>query len=114
MSDLTILHNPRCSKSRAALAVSDDAEIIEYLKRPLAREELLELIGKLEDPPSDLVRRDRLFKDLGLSDADVQTPEQVADVLVAAPALMERPILIRGERAIIGRPTERIAPFLEQ
>ncbi|QQS02517.1 MAG: arsenate reductase [Austwickia sp.] len=116
MSDVRLFHNPRCSKSRAALtavqASGTDAEVVEYLKTAPTRADLLDLLGKLEDPPSALVRRDPAFAEAGLTDADVQTAEQVADVLAARPALMERPVLVRGDRAIIGRPTERVAPFL--
>lgn len=111
-----MFHNPRCSKSRAAVDAALDAQItldvVEYLKDAPTREEFLELLGKLEDPPSALVRRDPAFREAGLTDADVQTAEQVAEVLAAHPALMERPVLVRGDRAIIGRPTERVAPFL--
>lgn len=116
MSDVRLFHNPRCSKSRAALAAVQEsgttADVVEYLKTPPTRPELLDLLGKLEDPPSALVRRDPAFAAAGLTDADVQTAEQVADVLTERPALMERPVLVRGDRAIIGRPTERVAPFL--
>lgn len=116
MTDLTVLHNPRCSKSRAALAEVDaagaGAEVIEYLKDPPSRDELLALLAKLEDAPSALVRRDPAFRELGLSASDIETREQVADLLADHPALMERPVLVRGDRAIIGRPTERVAEFL--
>lgn len=116
MSDLHLFHNPRCSKSRAALAAVQEAgvavDVVEYLKTAPTRAELLDLLGKLEDPPATLVRRDPAFAEAGLTDADVQTAEQVADVLAAHPALMERPVLVRGDRAIIGRPTERVEPFL--
>lgn len=114
MSDLTILHNPRCSKSRAALEATDglDATVVQYLKQTPTERELLDLLAKLEDEPSALVRRDPLFKDLGLTDQDVQSAEQVAALLAEHPALMERPVIIAGDRAIIGRPTERIAGFL--
>lgn len=110
----TIYHNPRCSKSRAAVQAAEGFEpvIVEYLKEPLTRPQLLDLLTKLEDEPSLLVRRDPLFKELGLTDADVRTPEQVADVLSEHPRLMERPVLVRQDSAIIGRPTERAAEFL--
>ncbi|GAB3585319.1 ArsC/Spx/MgsR family protein [Calidifontibacter terrae] len=114
MSDVTVLHNPRCSTSRAALdaAEGQDVEEVQYLKHPLTRAELLDLITKLEDEPADLVRRDPLFHQLGLADDDVRTPEQVADLLAEHPKLMQRPVLIRGDRAIIGRPKERVPAFL--
>lgn len=111
---MTILHNPRCSKSRAALTTVAErpATVIQYLKEPLTEQQLLELLGKLEDEPSMLVRRDPLFSELGLSDDDVRSAEQVAALLAKHPQLMERPVLISGGSAIIGRPTERVASFL--
>ncbi|MFV0532915.1 MAG: ArsC/Spx/MgsR family protein [Cumulibacter sp.] len=113
MAELTILHNPRCSKSRAALdAVGDDARVVQYLKEPLDEAQLLDLLSKLTDDPAALVRRDRLFTELGLRDEDVRSAEQVAALLAEHPRLMERPVLIRGDAAIIGRPTDRIAAFL--
>lgn len=116
MAETTVLHNPRCSTSRAALDAAQEAgvdvKVVQYLKEPLTREALLELLGKLEDAPSDLVRRDATFKELGLTDADVATPEQVADLLVEHPKLMQRPVLVRGNRAIIGRPKDRVPAFL--
>jgi arsenate reductase len=89
-----------------------DAHVVKYLDEPLDREAVLQLLAALEDSPSDLVRRDPLFHELGLTNADVESAEQVADLLSAHPQLMERPVIIRGNAAIIGRPTERIAAFL--
>jgi arsenate reductase-like glutaredoxin family protein len=60
-----------------------------------------------------LVRKDPYLAQLGLDDADYVTPEAVADLLVEHPRLMQRPVLIKGERAIIGRPKDRVRPFLE-
>ncbi|MCE1179112.1 MAG: arsenate reductase [Micrococcales bacterium] len=118
MSDLVLLHNPKCSTSRAALetveAAGSDAEVVHYLREPLTREQLLELIDELEDPATDLVRRDPHFREMGLTDDDVATPEQVADVLAEHPRLMQRPVLRRGGRAIIGRPKDRVSGFLAQ
>ena len=116
MSELTILHNPRCSTSRAALAaaqsVGADPRVVRYLDEPLDSSQLVGLLGILQDPPSALVRRDPQFAELGLADADVETAEQVATVLAAHPQLMQRPVLIRGGSAIIGRPRERVLAFL--
>ncbi|WP_338749730.1 arsenate reductase (glutaredoxin) [Janibacter alittae] len=117
MSDLTVLHNPKCSTSRSALETLDasgaQAEVVQYLKEPLDEAALRELIGKLEDEPSDLVRRDSFFKDQGLTDADVATVDQVVAVLVEHPRLMQRPVIVKDDRAIIGRPKERVAPFVQ-
>ncbi|HEX6423636.1 MAG TPA: ArsC/Spx/MgsR family protein [Acidimicrobiales bacterium] len=116
MADLTLLHNPKCSTSRHALdevtAAGSDVEVVQYLKTPLDRDALLELMAKLEDPPADLVRKDGFFRDLGLDAGDHTTPEAVADLLVEHPRLMQRPVLVRGDRAIIGRPKDRVASFL--
>jgi arsenate reductase len=116
MGDVTILHNKRCSTSVAAMERIDEAgveaEVVDYLKRPLDAPALRDLLDKLEDAPTDLVRRDSYFTEIGLSDADVQTREQVVAVLVEHPRLMQRPVLVKGDRAIIGRPKERVAPFL--
>ncbi|HJQ03346.1 MAG TPA: ArsC/Spx/MgsR family protein [Jatrophihabitans sp.] len=117
MADVTILHNTACSTSKHALDEAEQAgtavEILQYLKRPLDRAELLDLIGKLEDPPADLVRKDPYFAQLGLDADDYVTPEAVADLLVEHPRLLQRPVLIKGDRAIIGRPKDRVRPFLE-
>lgn len=116
MADLTVFHHTGCSTSRHAVeevsAAGADADVVQYLKTPLDRAALIDLIGKLEDPPADLVRKDGFFKGLGLDPADFTTPETVADLLVAHPRLMQRPVLVRGDRAIIGRPKERVAGFL--
>ena len=116
MSDVTILHNKACSTSRAAMEQLADTDlevtVVDYLKQPLDEAALRDLADKLEDPVTDLVRRDSYFKDLGLTDADVADVDQVVAVLVAHPRLLQRPIVVRGERAIIGRPKDRVAPFL--
>lgn len=116
MSDVTVLHNPKCSTSRAAVETIEsagvEAEVHQYLKTPLDEAALRELIGKLEDEPTDLVRRDSFFTDQGLTDADVATVDQVVAVLVEHPRLMQRPVVIKGDRAIIGRPKDRVAPFV--
>lgn len=112
----TVLHNKNCSTSRAALETADAAgvevEVVDYLRNPLTEAELRALIGKLEDPVTDLVRRDPYFKDQGLTDADVATEDQVVAVLLAHPRLLQRPVLVKGDRAIIGRPKDRVAAFL--
>jgi len=118
MSDVTIFHNPNCSSSRNAVEIANDLGVTfeerRYLlkaQRP-TRQEIVALLEILEDPATDLVRRDATFKKLGLSDADVSTPDQVADVLAKNPEMLQRPVIVRGDAAIIGRPKDRIAPFL--
>ena len=118
MSTVTIFHNPSCSTSKYAVGVADDLgvdhEVVKYMlkaERP-TREQLTDLVGKLQDPTTDLVRRDANFTKLGLTDADVETPEQVIDILVEHPALLQRPILVKGDVAIVGRPKDRVPVFL--
>lgn len=116
MRDVTILHNRNCSTSRYAIdtatAVGVSADVTEYLKKPLDATALGDLLDKLEDPATDLVRRDAYFAQVGLSEADVQTREQVVAVLVEHPRLMQRPVIVKGDRAIIGRPKDRVGAFL--
>lgn len=116
MADITLLHNPKCSTSRHAQDVIDEAgadvEVVQYLKTPLDEQALRDLIAKLEDPVTDLVRRDPYFKDQGLTDADVATEDQVVALLLEHPRLMQRPVIVRGDRAIIGRPKGRVADFI--
>ncbi len=118
MSDVVIFHNPNCSASRYAVeqaeAAGVDHRIVKYMlvaERP-DRAALEELVAQLEDPVTDLVRRDATFTKLGLTDADVATAEQVVDVLVEHGELLQRPVLVRDGVAIIGRPKDRVAPFL--
>ncbi|MDF1489663.1 ArsC/Spx/MgsR family protein [Tessaracoccus caeni] len=119
-TDITILHNPRCSTSRAALQAVEESgrsfEVIPYLKEPRTDEQLRELIGILDTDPTELVRRDATFVKLGLFDEDVTTADQVVATLVAHPELLQRPIVIRhdadGDRAIIGRPKTAVPEFL--
>ncbi|GAA4393864.1 arsenate reductase (glutaredoxin) [Ornithinibacter aureus] len=117
MSDVTILHNRNCSTSRFATETAASAgvaaDVVEYLKKPLDAAALADLLDKLEDPATDLVRRDAFFTQVGLTDADVQTREQVIAVLVQHPRLLQRPVLVKGDRAIIGRPKDRVADFLD-
>ncbi len=85
-----------------------DAEVVLYMKTPPDESTLREIIAKLEDPPTDLVRRDSTWKKLELTDDDVATTDQIVDVLVAHKALLQRPVIVTAERAIIGRPKQRI------
>lgn len=115
MSDLTIFHNPRCSKSRQAMETIEgagaEAEVVRYLDAPPDRDTLESIIAKLEDPVADLVRVGDAKKK-GIDVPDVLDDERVVGLLLEYPDLMERPVLVKGDRAIIGRPTERVEPFL--
>jgi arsenate reductase len=97
---------------RIAEELGADAEIVDYIKTPPDESTLRAIIAKLEDPPTDLVRRDSLFKKLGLTDADVATVDQVVDVLLRHKQLLQRPLLVTADRAIIGRPKQRVTELL--
>jgi arsenate reductase len=88
-----------------------DHDVVLYLKNPPDRATLEGIVAGLEDPPTALVRRDARFAKLGLSEDDVATPAQVVNVILREKALMQRPVLTRDGRAIIGRPKDRVAPF---
>jgi len=110
MSEWTIYHNPRCSKSRETLARLEErgvkVKVIEYLVHPPDRTALEELLEKLAMRPSELVRRkESLVREIGL---DLTDEDAVLDVLVTHPALIERPIAVRGDRAVLGRPPENV------
>ena len=91
---------------------SHDVEIVLYMKDKPTREALERLVSILEDPATDLVRRDSQFAKLGLAESDVAMSAQVVDVLLERPRLMQRPVVVVGDRAIIGRPKARVAEFL--
>ena len=80
--------------------------------RPPTADELRAIIAKLDDPPANLVRRGALFEKLGLTDADVATVDQIVDVIVNNKMIMQRPLLVSEDKAIIGRPKERVRDFL--
>jgi arsenate reductase len=115
-SSVTIYHNPNCNSSKNAVAIAQelgvDATIVNYRAHPPTAGELREIIGKLDDPPTDLVRRDALFAKLGLTDADVETVDQIVDVIVDNKMIMQRPLLVTPDKAIIGRPKERVRELL--
>jgi arsenate reductase len=87
-------------------------DIIEYLKNPPTRETLEKIIDMLDGPVADLVRKDKRFKELGLSANDYVDKKAVVTLLLKHPDLMQRPIVIRGKRAIIARPPEKLATLV--
>ncbi len=117
MEKLTIYHNPRCGKSRAALTLLQERnvplEIIEYLKNPPTRAELATLRRKLGRPAGEWVRKgEPEFREAGL---DAKSPEdKILDAMAKHPILIERPIVVSGQRAIVGRPPEQVLELLEK
>ena len=112
-SDIIVLHNPRCSTSRFAVETLQEAgvahTVVRYLSEPLEKSALRDLVDRLEDPVTDLVRRDPAFERAGLTDADVADADGVVAALLAHPELMQRPVLLVGDRAFIGRPRSRVS-----
>lgn len=99
---------------RIAEELGVDAEIVIYRKDPPDEATLRDIIAKLEDPPTDLVRRDSLYKKLGLTDADVETVDQIVQVIVDNKMILQRPLLVTADAAIIGRPKERVTELLSR
>lgn len=115
---MTIYHNPNCNSSRTAVSIAEelgaDADIVLYLKTPPDEATLRSIIAKLEDEPADLVRRDSLWGKLGLTDGDVATVDQVVEVLTRHKQLLQRPVVVTHDTAIIGRPKERVRELLSR
>lgn len=87
-------------------------DTVVYRNDPPDEATLRDIITKLEDPPTDLVRRDSLFKKLALTDGDVETVDQIVDVLLAHKMLLQRPVVVTKDTAIIGRPKDRVRELL--
>jgi arsenate reductase len=110
-----ILHNPRCGKSRNCLALlsekKEDITIIKYLENPLSEEDLIELLQKLNFKPMQLVRiKEKIwideFKNKPLTD------QQIIMAMAKHPILIERPIVVKGDNAIVGRNLEEVVLFI--
>ncbi|MDX5404183.1 MAG: arsenate reductase (glutaredoxin) [Bacteroidota bacterium] len=112
---IRIYHNSRCGKSREGLKIVEESgkpfEVIEYMKEPITPSELEEVIDLLEIEPMDLVRtKEQVWKDQ-YADLDLDDEELIM-VMIEEPRLMERPIVVNGEKAVVGRPPERIKEIL--
>ena len=110
-----IYHNPRCSKSRAACALLQEkgitAEVVDYLRTPPSRDELARIVQRLGMRPEEIVRTGEAvykesYRGRTLSD------DEWLDALAAHPILIERPIIIVGDKAVVGRPPERVLELL--
>lgn len=111
-----ILHNPRCSKSRQTLQLLNEKgvepEIIEYLKTPPRKEELKEILDLLGLEPRDLMRKkEKEYKEAGMDNMELDR-EALIQGMVDHPKLIERPIVIKDGKAIIGRPPELVLDFI--
>jgi len=112
---MKIYHNPRCSKSRDSFNLliekGLDFETIEYLKTPLTKKELKDLLSKLNIPAKDLIRKgEKIFKDN--YKGKEMTENQWIEAMLEFPKLIERPIIVKGNKAVIGRPIEKVIDLL--
>lgn len=113
---VTIYHNPRCSKSRQTLALLTERgiepQLVEYLKTPPDAATLRDLLGKLGLRPRDLLRKgEAVYRELDLGDASKSDEELIA-AMAAHPILIERPIVVNGAKAALGRPPEKVLEIL--
>ncbi|MGI9294553.1 MAG: arsenate reductase (glutaredoxin) [Pseudomonadales bacterium] len=116
MSDITIFHNPRCSKSRQTLQLLQDNGIEPavrlYLDQPPSAAELKKLLGSLGISARELLRKgEEEYKTLGLADQSL-SEKALVDAMVEHPRLIERPIVVKGKKAVLGRPPENALALL--
>lgn len=114
MPHVRIYHNPKCSKSRQTLALLQahgiEPEIIEYLKTPPSADDLQSVLTALGLNARDIIRsKETVFKELSLSDSDEAS---LIAAMVKHPVLIERPIVIKDNRAVIGRPPENVLELI--
>jgi arsenate reductase len=116
MSSVVMYHNPRCSKSRSTLELLESRGIrpvvVEYLKTPPTAEELKAILVKLGMAPRDLMRKkEPPYKALGLDDPGL-SDDALIEAMAANPILIERPIVVKGDKAALGRPPEAVLEIL--
>ena len=116
VKSIRIYHNPECSKSRAALALLEendvDPQIIYYMETPPSIDEIKSLLAKLDLKILDIIRRSEDdFNELGLDD-ETLSEEIILDLLQKHPQLLQRPIVVKGDNAIIARPPEDVLTLI--
>lgn len=114
---MLIYHNPHCSKSRGALALLEERgitpQVVRYLDNPPSRDELVALLAKLGMQPSELVRKGEGVCKAEYAERDMSEDDWL-DALVSHPVLIERPIVVSGERAVVARPPEKVQELFER
>lgn len=113
---IKIYHNPRCSKSRQTLELirqkGIEPEVVEYLKTPPSKQELKDILSRLNMDPRQLMRtKEAEYKDNNLDSAELSN-EQLIDAMVKNPKLIERPIVINQQKVALGRPPENVLEIL--
>ena len=116
MEDITIWHNPRCSKSRNALNLLEekniDANVVKYLDETPSKDELKDILNKLNMTAQELMRKgEDVYKELDLKNETNE--EKLLDAMIENPKLIERPVIIRGNKAVIARPIENLEELLK-
>tara|TARA_B100000989_G_scaffold286025_1_gene254272 strand:- start:590 stop:946 length:357 start_codon:yes stop_codon:yes gene_type:complete len=116
MNDLTIYHNPRCSKSRQTLKIINDHGIqpiiVEYLKTPLKKSELESISKLLNKRPKDFLRKNEAdFKENNIKNV-IENDAELINEMVKFPKIIERPIVLYKNKAVIGRPPENVLEIL--
>ena len=116
MPEAIFFHNPRCSKSRQALALlqerKDKFEVFMYLDEKLEKDFLKEIIQKLGMSPRDLLRTgESAYKENNLKDSNI-SDEEIINLMIEYPKLIERPIYVKGSKAIVGRPPENVLKII--
>ena len=114
--EIIIYHNPRCSKSRQTLALLEEngvtPSIVEYLKTPPTHQQLDSLLRGLDKEPQELMRKSEAeYKEQNLAD-DTLNRDQLIDAMIKTPKLIERPIVIAGDKVVVGRPPENVLTIL--
>lgn len=112
----TIYHNPRCSKSRETLQLLESRgikpDVVLYLETPPDAQTLKSLLKKLGLRPRELMRqKETEYKEMGLQDPSL-SDEQLIEAMVKCPKLIERPIVVQGKKAVLGRPPENVLEIL--
>ena len=115
MENITIWHNPRCSKSRDSFKLLEEkgieVKVVKYLEDIPTKEELTELLKKLNISARELMRtKEAIYKELNLKDETSE--EALIEAMVSNPKLIERPIVIKGDKAVIGRPIEKVIALI--
>ena len=116
MQNIQIWHNPKCSKSRAAMELLEnkniDANVVEYLKQIPTKEQIKDVLKKLRISAKELLRTSEdVYKELNLNQIDDE--ETLIDFMVKNPILIERPIIIKGDNAVIARPIENLSELIK-